>query len=226
MRETPDFSKTFEDSFTAPDPMVDTDFYGLPTADPKKKHKGPKWYEMINYSPEFIEELPKLRYIRGSKSRFTIVTFEQTDRSCQSIFECNKFFFRFRSQVDMIAHYLGTKILEEIYMTRRGIKKSALSELLEKKEKVFKIWDEMKCIKGIFGDLMEKYVEGFIENRELEAEIDELVGTFSDKNEQKKMRAIIEKMKNEGEAYKAKDRLRKKDEAKKKAEAKGIREVK
>ena len=228
MKETPDFSHTFDpdSNGNGPDPMVDTDFYGLPVKDKKKAHKGPKWYEMINYSPEFLEELPKLRYIRGPKARFTITTFEQIDIACRTIFECNKEFFRFRSQVDMIAHYLGTKILEEIYMKRRGLKKSTLSSLLENKEKTYLTWDNMKCIKGVFGDLMEKYVEGFIDNRELDVEIEELVTSFEGKDEQKKMRQIIENMKLDGEAYKAKDRVRKTAEYKKKAEAKGIREVK
>jgi hypothetical protein len=119
----------------------------------------PKWYLMLPYD-EFVPHLPKLRYLRGSKAKFSITTFDEINKVCQEVFECNKSFFRFRSQVDLLAHYIGTKILEQVYVVQRGYKKYPLSILLEEQEEQFKIWDQMKTVKEIF--------QSFVKNSQMD----------------------------------------------------------
>lgn len=168
----------------------------------------PKWYLMLPYD-EFVPHLPKLRYLRGSKAKFSITTFDEINKVCQEVFECNKSFFRFRSQVDLLAHYIGAKILEQVYVVQNGNKKYPLSVLLEEQEEQFKIWDQMKTVKEIFQSFCEKYADGFMTQEELDGHIEKYVNTFDDPENRIKMAVIIEKMIADGEVRKAKDRLRK-----------------
>jgi hypothetical protein len=184
----------------------------------------PKWYKMLPYE-EFVPHLPKLRYLRGAKAKFSVTTFEEINKVCQEIFECNKSFFRFRSQVDLLAHYIGSKILEEIYVVQKGNKKYPLSILLEEQEGQFKIWDQMKTVKEIFKSLCEKYSDGFMTQEELDGHVEKYVNTFDTPDNRIKMAAIIEKMIATGEVYKAAARVRKNYSNAQKAIEKGFHAV-
>lgn len=168
-----------------------------------------KWYDRLPYD-DFVDDLPMLRYVRGSKAKISITTFDEINKVCQQIFECNKSFFRFRVQVDLLSHYIGAKVLEKIYITSKGKKKYPLSELLEDQEKEFEIWDQMKTVKELFSSLNEKKVSGFITQEEMDELVEKYIDTFSDKEDRIKMAAVLDKMLDDGEEFKARDRLRQK----------------
>lgn len=184
----------------------------------------PKWYAMLPYD-EFVPHIPKLRHIRGSKAKVHIDTFDETSKVCQQIFECNKSFFRFRAQVDLLAHYLGTKILEQIYVVRAGKSKDPLSEILEEMEPQYIIWDQMKTVKDIFKDLCEKLSQNVLSESEFLGYLSRYVRSFALDENGKKMEKIIlemlEKSSGEEEVKKIKERLRKR-EYRQKAKAQGI----
>jgi hypothetical protein len=204
-----------------------SDSENWPSASPERNLEGkgnPKWYSFLPWE-KFVPFLPRLRYLRGAKAKFSITTFEEINKVCQQVFECHKSFFRFRSQVDLLAHYIGAKILEQIYIVHAGIEKDPLSVILEEQEGQFIIWDRMKVIKDIFKDLCEKNVDGFVSDNELETHLDRYVSTFKDAEDRIKMASIIQKMKETGETFKAKDRVRKNFENRQRAIEKGIHEV-
>jgi hypothetical protein len=201
-----------------------TDLDQWPVASPERNLEGkgkPKWYDFLPYE-KFVQYLPKLRYLRGSKAKFTITTFEEINKVCQQIFECNKSFFRFRSQVDLMAHYLGTKMMEQIYIVQQCNKQYPLSKVLEEQEEQFQIWDQMKTIKEIFQNLCEKLADGFITQKELDAHVERYIATFESPEDRIKMASVIEHMVSNGETYKAKDRNRKNYANKQKAIEKGF----
>jgi hypothetical protein len=205
-----------------------TDEESWPAASPERNLEGkgkPKWYDFLPWE-KFVQYLPRLRYLRGSKARFTITTFDEINKVCQQIFECNKSFFRFRTQVDLLAHYIGTKILEQIYVVQRGEKKYPLSKLLEEQEEQFKIWDQMKTVKEIFQGFYEKKVEGFITEKEFDGHVERYISTFESSEDRVKMAMILDKMEDGDEYKKAKDRVRKNFQNKQLAIEKGIHTVK
>jgi len=169
-----------------------------------------KWYDELPYD-KFVDKLPMLRYVRGSKAKVSITTFDEINKVCQQIFECNKSFFRFRVQVDLLSHYIGSKILEQIYIVKKGNRKYPLSQLLEDQENQFLVWDQMKTIKELFSNLCEKEVQGFITKEEMDEFIAKYIATFDDKDDRIKMGGVIDLMMDSGENLKARERIRKKD---------------
>jgi len=185
-----------------------------------------KWYNRLPYD-KFVDDLPMLRYVRGSKTKISITTFDEIGKVCQQIFECNKSFFRFRVQVDLLAHYIGTKILEQIYIVKKGKKKYPLSQLLEDQEQQFLVWDQMKTIKELFSSLCEKKSQGFITEKEMDELVEKYISTFDEKDHREKMSSVLDLMMERGEDHKAKERIRQKDFYKNKQKQKeyGIQEV-
>lgn len=166
-----------------------------------------KWHERLPYS-DFVDDLPMLRYVRGSKTKISITTFDEIGKVCQQIFECNKSFFRFRVQVDLLSHYIGARILEQIYIARKNRKKHPLAVVLEGKEKQYEIWDQMKSVKEIFSALCEKKADGFISDDEMDSLVEEYIGTFENPDDRIKMAEVIDVMLRNGEEVKASERLR------------------
>jgi hypothetical protein len=208
------------------DPNIDTDEWPPSPAPRNLEGKDrPKWYEMLPYD-QFAQYLPQLRYVRGSKAKFSITTFQEISDVAQEIFEKNKSFFRFRVQVDLLAHYIGVKMLEHIYISRCGHKKSRLSELLESNEQQFAIWDQMKTVKEIFASILEKRIQGFVSEEEFEATVERYIDTFDEKSDRIKMAQIIDFLIDDGAVRKAKERVRKNHENKQRAKEAGIRGVK
>jgi hypothetical protein len=182
----------------------------------------PIWYKFLHYN-EWVQYLPSLRYIRGSRAKFSITTFDEINKAAQQVFECNKSFFRFRAQVDLLAHYIGTKILEEIYVTQKGIMKDPLSKILEEQESQFLVWDRMKAVSEIFQNLCEKRAQGFITEQEMDEHVDRYISIFESKEDRNKMLLKIDIMLQSGEMFKAKERTRMKSyRAKYEAAEKGI----
>ncbi len=211
--------------YTENDPMTDTETW--PTASPDRNLEGkgkPKWYDFLPYE-KFANYLPMLRYVRGSKAKISITTFDEVNKVCQQLFECNKSFFRFRVQVDLLAHYIGTKILEQIYIVQKGKKKYPLSQLLEDQEKQFEIWDQMKTVKELFANLCEKMADGFLTETEFDHHVEKYIATFSTADDRIKMAMVIDLMLDRGEVGKAKDRLRKNRANRQRAYEKGIQIV-
>ena len=169
-----------------------------------------KWYDRLPYN-DFVDDLPMLRYVRGARAKIHITTFDEINKSNQQIFECNKSFFRYRVQVDLLAHYIGSKMLEQIYIVKKNNKKYPLSELLEEQEKQFETWDQMKTIKELFSSLSEKKANGFITDQEMDELVDKYINTFEDADSRIKMAGVLDLMIAQGEEFKAKERLRKKE---------------
>ncbi|MFA7218213.1 MAG: hypothetical protein WC057_06425 [Dehalococcoidales bacterium] len=194
------------------------DYENWPKTQPKKAKtksgidgKGKiKWYDRLPYD-KFVDDLPMLRYVRGSKTKISITTFDEIGKVCQQIFECNKSFFRFRVQVDLLAHYIGTKILEQIYIVKKGKKKYPLSQLLEDQEQQFLVWDQMKTIKELFSSLCEKRAQGFITKKEMDNLVEKYISTFDEIDHRIKMSSVLDLMIEHGEEHKAKERIRQKD---------------
>jgi len=192
------------------DPLTDHEVW--PAAAPSRNIDGKdkvKWYEHIDY-PKFTKKIPMLRYMRGSKAKISITTFDEINKVCQQLFECNKSFFRFRVQVDLLAHYIGTRILEQIYIVKQGKKRYPLSQLLEDQENQFEIWDQMKTVKELFAGLCDKKAEGFITDGEMSGFVQRYIDTFSSKDDRVKMAMVIDSMIDKGEMNRARDRMRKK----------------
>ena len=177
--------------YTEKDYMVDEESW--PEASPERNLEGngvPKWYNFLPWD-KFIHLLPKLRYLRGSKAKISLTTFDEINKVCQQIFEGDKSFFRYRVQVDLLAHYIGTKMLEQIYIIQKGRKKDPLSQILEDQETQYKIWDRMKTVKEVFQDLSEKYAEGFITQKQLNSHVEKYISTFEEAEDRVKMADII-----------------------------------
>lgn len=183
-----------------------------------------KWYDRLPYD-DFVDDLPKLRNIRGSKSKISLTTFDEINKVCQQIFECNKSFFRFRVQVDLLSHYIGAKILEQIWIVKKNIKKYPLSQLLEDQEKQFAVWDQMKTVKELFSSLCDKKVAGFITDEEMNELVAKYIDTFDSPDERIKMSRVIDTMLEKGEVFKAKERERKNYEYAQKQKEYGIHKV-
>ncbi len=207
------------------DHLIDEESW--PSASPDRNLEGkgkPKWYDFLPYH-KFVSLLPQLRYLRGSKARFTITTFDEINKVCQQIFECHKSFFRYRTQVDLLAHYIGTKILEQIYIVQCNHRKNPISKLLDEQELRFVIWDQMKTIKEIFQGLCEKYVDGFVTEKEFDAHVKRYISTFESADDRIKMATVIERMMVSGEAHKASERVRKNYANKQRAIEKELRVI-
>jgi hypothetical protein len=192
---------------------VDNDFHESP---PKRNLEGKgkiKWYEMIDYK-KIIPLLPVLRNIRGSKTKINLWMFSEIDNACQSMFERNKSFFRFRAQVDIFCFYLGSKMMEQIFLLNNGFPKSKLSLMLEACEKEYLIYDEMKILKEKFKTDLEKFWEGYISDEEIYAKQAQYVQVLSEAQNQRKMAKIFDDMIGQENNTRIKDRLRKRSERK------------
>jgi len=170
-----------------------------------------KWYQHIPWD-KVLPKLPQLRNIRGSKTRINLWMFSEIDHTAQSIFEKNKSFFRFRAQVDILAYYLGARILEELYLTRHGFPKSKLSQMLESMEDEYVIYDEMKILKEKFKADLEKYHEGFISEKQIYEKNVTYVTALSHEKNRDKMAKILDDLIGQESDTRIKNRLRKRRE--------------
>jgi hypothetical protein len=169
-----------------------------------------KWYNRLPYE-KFVDDLPMLRYLRGAKTKISITTFDEVGKVCQQIFECNKSFFRFRVQVDLLSHYIGARILEQVYIVKKNQKKYPLSQLLEDQEAQFIIWDQMKSVKELFASFCEKKAEGFMTDEEMDEKVEKYIATFENANDRIKMAEVLDLMINKGEEVRAAERIRQKN---------------
>lgn len=189
---------------------------------PKRGDK--KWYDYIPVA-QIKDLLPKLRYIRGSKDKIQFDGFRITSENNQSIFEKNHYFFASRSQVDRLAWYIGSKILEQIFLKFNGFKVSKLSRVMEEDVENYHVYDQMKIVKETFKKLVEKHVEGFVSDDELTRHGERFLAAFDDKNDKIKVGKILDSLVSEHGISQARDRLRKRNNQKFSAQALGIKEV-
>jgi len=185
-----------------------------------KDAKGKKWWHYINID-KMKPLLPTLRNPQGTKREVRYHTFLETWTACQELFERNRFIFRTRNQVDFLAHYIGTKILVEAW-GQSGIPKSGLYTLLEKHERKRSLYDDMKNVKVIVIDLVEKFVEGFVTQEELDKRCEEFVDAFSTFKEKEMMAKIIDSLMETEELKKMKDRLRQRKHREQEKRLKGL----
>jgi hypothetical protein len=191
----------------------------LPTKNDKK------WYDLIPLK-QIKDMLPRLRYVRGAKDKIQFDGFKITSENNNSIFERNKSYYSSKAQIDRLAWYIGSKMLEIIYTKHGGFSKGKLSEILEAQEEEFKTYDQMKIIKETFADLVKKNLEGYVTEEELEAHASRFLGVFSEKSRCIKVGKILDTLLTDREIYKAKDALRKRVSRNYEAQAAGIKEVK
>ena len=170
-----------------------------------------KWYDVIDLR-KMIPLLPVLRRIRGSKKNITIPIFSELNDSMQSVFEHNKTFFRFRTQVDLLAYYLGARILEQIYFTHKGLPVSKLSKLLEAREESYRVRDDMKTVKELFQKDVEAFQNLLISPEILQANFNDYLAIFDTPEDKKRIKEVMEGMLDGSELDKARDRARKRVE--------------
>jgi predicted transcriptional regulator len=166
-----------------------------------------KWYEMIPYD-KIMPFMPKLRIIRGSKKKLNITVHAEISEEAQSLFEKNKSFFRHRAQVDVMAYYLGIRMMVEIYLTKRGFPRNKLSLLLEAEEPEQEIYDQMAIVKEKIKKDVERYAEGIITEEEIHSKMDAYLLTFESEKSRETMCKIFDRMIDKNEEEKAKDRLK------------------
>ena len=184
-----------------------------------------KWYDFLPLA-KIKDLLPVLRYVRGSKEKIQFDGFKITAENNISIFEKNHHFFNSRQQVDRVAWYIGSKMLEIIYLRHGGLKKTKLTEFLESQEEFYRIYDQLKIVKETFTGLVEKYQEGFLTDEELDRHAEGFLKVFSYKEDKIKAGRLLDQMLSEKEIRKTKDRLRQREYRSFEGKAKGISEVK
>lgn len=174
---------------------------------PRHQKSGKKWYELIPFS-DIKGLLPVLRYIHGAKERITFNGFKITAENNNTIFERNKHFFTSQSQVDRVAWYIGSKMLEIIYSKHGGLKSTKLADYLESQEEKYRIYDQFKIVKDTFKKLVEKHYEGYVTDEELNQHAEDLLKTFDGENKAKAAR-IIDELLSETEAQRISNRVKK-----------------
>jgi predicted transcriptional regulator len=167
-----------------------------------------KWYEMIPYE-KILPYMPKLRIIRGSKKKLNITVHAEISEEAQSLFEKNKSFFRHRAQVDVMAYYLGIRMMVEIYLTRNGFPRNKLSLLLETEEPEQELYDQMSIVKEKIKKDVERFTEGMMTEDEIHSKMDSYLLTFENEKTRETMCKIFDRMIDKNEVDKAKDRVRK-----------------
>jgi len=184
-----------------------------------------KWYDFLPLA-KIKDLLPVLRYVHGSKSKIQFDGFAITTENNKSIFERNKHFFHSTGQVDRVAWYIGSKILEIIYLRHGGLKKTKLTAYLESHEDEYRQIDQRKIIKETFVGLVEKYQDGLITEEELDKHASSFLDVFPDKNDRIKVGKILDQLLSEKEVKRTKDRVRQREYRNYEGKARGIEEVK
>jgi hypothetical protein len=177
------------------------------TTSPGKKDTKP-WYssEYINWEV-VANKMPKLKNVHGSKRKIQFSTFSEIWKDGQQIFECNRDFFRYRAEVDMMAHYLGIRLLQHRFILMKGIARDPLSDLIESKEYKMECLDKLDVVHDVANKLFEAHVNGFLSKQEMMDEIEEYIATLDDEWKEKAYN-VIDHMLDTGGLQRAKDRLR------------------
>jgi len=184
-----------------------------------------KWYDFIPLA-KIKDLLPVLRYVHGYKSKVQFDGFAITSENNKTIFERNKHFYHSQGQVDRVAWYIGSKMMELIYLKHNGLKKTKLTEWLESQEESYRVLDQMKIVKETLNGLIEKWQEGFVTDEELDAHAETFLKVFTVKEDRIKMGKMLDQMMSEREIKRTKDRLRQREYRNFEAKAKGIEGVK
>ena len=184
-----------------------------------------KWYDYIPLA-RIKDLLPVLRYVHGLKSKVQFDGFAITSENNKTIFERNKHFFHSVGQVDRVAWYIGSKMLDLIYLKHNGLKKTKLTEWLESQEDIYRTLDQMKIVKETLNGLIEKWQEGYVTDEELDQHAEAFLKVFTVKDDRIKMGKMLDQMMSEKEILRTKNRLRQREYRNFEAKAKGIEGVK
>lgn len=167
-----------------------------------------KWYDLIPID-KIKDGLPMLKYVRGAKSKIQFDGFLITAQNNQAIFDRGKGIFHSRSQIDRIAWYIGSKILQLIFDKEHKVSNDKLTKLMESQEKENMLYDQFKIIKVSFEKLIEKHIQGYVTAEELKKKAMEFLKVFEEPENVEKVKQILEELLSESSIIRVKGRLRK-----------------
>jgi hypothetical protein len=173
------------------------------TTQPKSKSKKKTWYEKIDLDA-IRENFPTMNG-PGRNQSVKFKTYFETAGECQRLFDRNKGTFATRDQVDALAHYVGARLMWELF--KNGMPRTKLSILLEEREPEMVALSQMQHIKTVVQSLMEMGTDVISED-ELDERCVTFIETFTDKRYRIQMAKILDELGSEGEMHRMDSRLR------------------
>jgi hypothetical protein len=174
----------------------------------KESPTGKRWVDYIDFD-NMVPLMPRLKKARGAKCKVQLWTFDTLRIDRQEIFDKTKGEFSYLTQIDVMAHYIGMRILQEVFVVRRGFKKSRISQLIETWEKDFMRFDEMKLVRESCDYVLEQFIDGIILEDECKVRLKALINCIPIEADRKKMAEMIDKEIGETDLQRIKDRIRK-----------------
>ena len=166
--------------------------------------KAAEWLKLIIPGIEKMDEkqktiFPIMQTIKGSKSKVQFETYSEKVADIEQIFDNYGHVFRSKAQLNALAHYIGTSILQWKFIVMNGKGLSVLSQRIAEQEPkrnfrgtLMKLHDEIKLS-------IDHYHAGIIDNKELCKEMNEFVEIFKDKEERVVARRYVETLVESGE---------------------------
>jgi len=189
-----------EDDYT--EPMVAERLDG-----PKNK---PKFYDkdVINYDL-MAKRLPMLKNLRGSKKKLQTQVFSEVDQIFDSIFQKNKSIFMTKGHVVQHLIYVAARMGEMMYLVNKNFERDALSIVLEENEELYKLYDKLDTVIETVKYFCEQKYQGRLSPDAFQKQLNKLIRTFKEGDEQKMAIAQIEDLLENDEDLKVKERLKK-----------------
>lgn len=142
----------------------------------------------------------------GARSKIQFTQYPTVCTNNRQIFDATGI-FKTMSQVDALAHKIGSDFLQYLFIIRKNMPLSKRSKRFIEREKVRNFRGQLCLLQQEVKDLCDFLNNGIVSESQFDKEIDDLIQDFESEEEMKIASKVIDDMLNSGELYKSKGRI-------------------
>lgn len=142
----------------------------------------------------------------GARSKIQLTQYPTICMNNRQIFDSTGL-FKTMSQLDALAHCIGSSILQYLFIVRKGISLTKRSKRFIEREKVRNFRGQLHILQQDVKDLCDFLNKGIISETQFEKELCESIEDFESEDEMKIAAKIVDEMIETGEIRRSKGRL-------------------
>lgn len=184
-----------------------------PAKNLKSDHiKASAWMKLLHPAIEKMSEenrtmWPLMQTIKGSKTRIQFDTYSETAQDMEQIFDNFSHIFRSKAQLNALAHYIGTNILQHKLIVLGGKGISRFSQRLKDHEQKRNFHGELSKLHDEIKLSIDHFYAGIIDEKDLEEDMQDYVKCFNNPEDQKVAERFLSTLLETGEMERGRARM-------------------
>lgn len=171
------------------------------------------------------DDIKIFNFGEGARSKIQLTQYPTVCINNRQIFDSTGL-FKTMSQLDSLAHTIGSSILQYLFIVRKNIPLTKRSRRYIEREKVRNFRGQLCVLQQETKDLCDYLNKGVIKEVDFDKELADIIEDFDTENEMKIAAIVVDDILESGELNRSKDRLRKRKSRELEVKYSKLKEVK